>query len=57
MLRLLVDVPTSVPEGIAIVLLSDAVLKKQGITIVTSEGTKMDVDLVTFDVAPEGRLV
>lgn len=57
MLNLTVDVPSSVPEGLALVLLTEAATKRDGITIVTPGGTKMDVDLITFDVVPEGRLI
>jgi len=57
MLNLTVDVPSSVPEGLALVLLTEAATNREGITIVSSGGTKMDVDLITFDVVPEGRLI
>ena len=37
--------------------LTEAATNREGITIVSSGGTKMDVDLITFDVVPEGRLI
>ena len=57
MLRLTVDIPDSLPEGLATVVLIEAASSRQGITITTPEGTKMDVDLINVDVVPEGRLI
>lgn len=56
MLRLTVEVPDHA-EVEGVLMLTDAALKRQGITITDSGGAKLDVDLVNLDVADEGRLV
>lgn len=55
-LRLTVRLPGEVEiEGTG--MLTEAALRKQGITIVNSQGHRLDVDLVNVDVTPEGRLI
>ena len=57
MLRLTIDIPSSVSEEEMIATLANVTLVRQGITLVTAKGTKYDVDLVNVDVVPEGRLI
>ena len=56
MLRLTIDIPDSIEEAVVNELANVALLR-HGLTLVTAEGTKFDVDLVNVDVVPEGRLI